>query len=100
MRKSSKQEKRKRLIDLSPDLRRIRDELDVLSLRVVVGRRDEEDDSDERHQRRLDVQEAVDKGWSRIVGAPAHAASAGDIRSLVASLSNVLDLLRVLKVQS
>lgn len=89
--------KQQQLIDIAPAIRAIRDELDVLSLRVVVGKRDEEDD-DERRQRRLDVQEAVDEGWARIVGASEHQASPGDVRSLLASLSNVLDVLRVLKV--
>lgn len=88
--------KQQQLIDIAPALRRIRDELDVLSLRVVVGKRDEEDD-DERRQRRLDVQKAVDEGWVKIVGPSEHQASPGDVRSLLASLSNVLDVLRVLK---
>lgn len=87
--------RKQQLIDIAPTLRQIRDELDVLSLRVVVGM-DEEDD--ERRQRRLDVQKVVDEGWTRIVGVSGAPASTGDVRSLVASLSNVLDVLRVLKV--
>lgn len=84
-----------RLVDIAPVMRAVRDELDILSLRVLDYGKGEEDD---RRQRRLDTQKTVDEGWSRVVGDSVHQASPGDVRSLLSSLSNILDLLRVLKV--
>lgn len=86
--------KKQQLIDIAPALTRIRDELDVLSLRVLDFGKGEEDD--ERRQRRLDRQKIVDEGWERIVGSSEQQATPGDVRSLLANLSNILDLLRVL----
>lgn len=87
------------LIAIVPALKEVYAALDVLSLNLLDFKRGDEDEDDERQRRRRDAQKMLDRRFAEIVGPSEHQATPGDVRILLASVSNIVELLRTLGVR-